>query len=170
MRFERLSAEHDRSAFDCGEAPLNEFLRQYASQNDRRHNTRTFVLLPDDSNRVIGYYTTMVKSLEAAVVPEEEKLRNYPMPVALIARLAVDKAFQGQKLGSLLLIDALKRIVRAAAEVGIRAIEVEAKTERAARFYTHFGFQPLLDDHLHLYLPLRTLLKSKLVQVEPAEG
>ena len=84
------------------------------------------------------------------------------MPVALLARLAVDKEFQGQKLGSILLVDALRRIYRAAQEVGIRAIEVDAKNERARAFYERYGFVPLLDDERHLYLTIKTLSKTKI--------
>lgn len=161
MRFERLNATHDRSAFDCGKEPLNEFIRQYALQNERKHNTRTYVMLPDDSNAVVGYFTTKVKSLEAEVVPES--LGGYPMPVVLIARLALDNNYKGQGLGGLLLVEALKRIGRAAIEVGIRAIEVDAKDDQSRSFYLHYGFTPLQDDERHLYLPLKTLLKSNLV-------
>jgi ribosomal protein S18 acetylase RimI-like enzyme len=166
LKIEKLTSEHNRSAFNCGDEeqyrPLNDYIRLYATQNDRRHNTATYVLVPDDSKRVIGYYTITVKSLEAANVPNEEKLRGFPMPVALLARLARDKEFAGQGIGELLMVDALRRIGRAATEVGIRAIEVDAKNERARAFYEKYGFKPLLDDTLHLYLPIRVLLKSKL--------
>ena len=78
MRLEVLSKEHDRSLFDCGKMPLNEYLQKYALQNDERLNTKTFVLIPVDTNRVIVYYTTKVNTLNPASVPPEEKLRSHP--------------------------------------------------------------------------------------------
>jgi GNAT superfamily N-acetyltransferase len=167
LTIELLSDAHDRSAFDAGAGyeSLTQYVKAYASQNDRRYNTRTFVLLPAESNRVAGYYTIQVKSLKAEVVPQTEKLGGYPMPVALLARLAVDKEFQGQGFGALLLVDALKRITRVAlSDVGIRAVEVDAIDDRARSFYARFGFVPLLDDARHMYLPIKTILKSRLVE------
>lgn len=167
MRIEKLKPEHNVDDFNCGDnpiyAPLNEYVRRYAGQNDRRYNTATYVLLNDDDNRVIGYYTTTVKQLDAAVVPASEKLGRYPMPVALLGRLAVDKNYQGNKYGELLLVDALRRITRVATELGIRAIEVTAKDEKAQSFYKRYGFQPLLDDSLHLYLAVKVIVNTPLI-------
>lgn len=167
MIIEKLtSGKHNVADFDCADderyAPLNDYIRRYVSQNDRRLNTATYVLVTDE-DQVAGYYTTTVKQVDADLLPPEEKAGMYPIPVALLGRLAVDKRYRRKGFGELLLVDALRRIARAGAEVGIRAVEVVAKDERARSFYARYGFTSLLDDTLHLYLPLKALAGSALM-------
>jgi GNAT superfamily N-acetyltransferase len=143
------TAAFDRKAhridhFSCGEAPLDRWLTAYAGQNQQRDAARTFVTTePDD--KVAGYYT-----LVAAQVEHEQATsgvrpglsRHFPMPVALIARLAVTEHHQGAGLGRSLLLDALQRILRASDQLAVRAVTVDALDDRAASFYSHFGFDP----------------------------
>jgi len=158
-RIELLDRSHRRDDFDCGEESLNEFLRRYARQNDAKDISRTYVLLEEDNPDIVGYYTLCSGSVSFESMPDGKarKLPRYPIPTAHIARLAVDGARQGEKLGSLLLVDALKRILEIAGKMGICAVTVQALHDRAAAFYRAFGFQPLGDDPLHLFLLMETV-------------
>lgn len=158
-RIQPLDKTHDRTRFDCGEEGLNAFLRQHAGQNARRDISRTYVAVPLDSKRVVGYYTLASTSLTLDLLPEEisRRLPRYPVPSALLARLAVDTRFQGRGLGRLLLVDAMKRVRDVAEQIGIFALTVHALNDRARSFYQAFGFLPLLDDPDHLYLQLATI-------------
>ena len=160
MNIEPLSSQHDRNSFDCGEPSLNTYLRQYARQNDEKGLGRTYVAVEPGETRVEGYYTLSTGAVTFEQVPE--KLPRYPIPVVHMGRLAVDLRAQGKGLGELLLIDALKRAVQAAEQLGIYAIEVRALNERARNFYLKYGFTPLLDDELHLYLLMKVIRKLKL--------
>lgn len=158
---EPLGKHHRRENFDCGEASLNEFLKKYARQNDKKNLGRTFVaVLPDDAE-VKGFYTLSSGSVSFEVVPE--KLPRYPIPTIHLGRLATDLKMRGQGLGELLLIDALKRAILISAELGIYAVELFALTETARSFYLKYGFVPLKDDDKHLYLPIETLKQTGLM-------
>jgi GNAT superfamily N-acetyltransferase len=157
---EPLSAKHDRSSFDCGEPSLNTYLRQYARQNDEKGLGRTCVAVEPGQTRVEGYYTLSTGAVTFEQVPE--KLPRYPIPVVHLGRLAVDLSSQGKGLGEIVLIDALKRATLAAEQLGIYAVEVLALNDSARRFYLKYGFTPLLDDELHLYLSVKAIRKLKL--------
>lgn len=148
---------HNRNDFDCGEESLNEFLKKFARQNDKRGLGKTFVLIEEGKTEVLGYYTLSSGSVTFDEVPEN--LPRYPIPVAHIGRLAVDKKTKGQGLGELLLVDALQKISKIAEQMGIFAVEVYALNESARKFYLKYGFTELLDDTLHLYLPVKTIQK-----------
>jgi GNAT superfamily N-acetyltransferase len=158
---ESLNKRHERDNFDCGEESLNIFLRQYARQNNERGFGRTFVAVESGRTEVLGYYTLSSGSVSFSVIAE--KVPRYPIPVAHLGRLATGKKAQGRGLGELLLIDALARCVAAANELGIYAVELYALTDKAKSFYLRYGFVPLQDDELHLYLPIETLRKSGLI-------
>jgi GNAT superfamily N-acetyltransferase len=154
---EPLTAQHDRAAFDCGEPSLNVFLQRFARQNDEKGLGRTYVAVLPGEPRVYGYYTISSGAIQFDTLPE--KMPRYPIPVVHLGRLGVDLITKGQGLGKALLSDALQRSAAIAAQLGIYAVEVYALNEAARAFYLKFGFQPLLDDALHLYLPLKTLRK-----------
>ena len=158
-RIERLSRSHRRDHFECGEESLDEFLRRYARQNDSKDISRTYVLLDGDSPEIVGYYTLCSGSVSFHSFPDDmaRKIPRYPIPTAPIGRLAIDRRRQGEKLGTLLLADALKRIRDAADKMGIHAVTVQALHAKAAAFYKSFGFQPFKDDPLHLFLPMATI-------------
>lgn len=154
-----LGRRHDRTSLDCGEPVLDEFFRRNARQNQERGISRTYAAMAQGESRVLGFYTLAAGSVPAGDLPESERRRlpRYSTPVVQLARLAVDRAAQGGGVGKALLADALRRSVRAADIVGIFAVEVYAKQDAAAAFYHRFGFAPLADDRLHLYLPLHTI-------------
>jgi GNAT superfamily N-acetyltransferase len=159
FRIEQLTRRHDREAFDCGEPTLNEYLRRYARQNQEQGIGRTFVAVPADGAHVVGYYTLAAGSVQFANIPADlrRRLPRYPVPVAHLGRLATCLSVRGQGLGGVLLYDALQRVLRVAEEIGVVAVEVHAKAERARQFYERYGFESLTDDPLHLYLPLATV-------------
>ena len=158
---EPLDATHLRDSFDCGQQTLDDYIRKYAGQHARRNFGRTFVAVSPGSKQVSAYYTLSSSSVafEHAPASLQRKLPRYPLPAALLARLAVDRTTQGCGLGQSLLIDAFRRIVEASESMAIFAVEVHAIDTQAAAFYTRYGFQPFQDRPTHLYLPLATVKK-----------
>jgi GNAT superfamily N-acetyltransferase len=147
----RLSATapFDRKAhrvdqFSCGEEALDRWLRAFAGQNQERDAARTFVTIEADG-KVAGYYTLVAAQVEHEQATSSVRRglsRHFPIPVALIARLAVTARHQGAGLGRSLLLDALQRVLRASDQLAIRAVTVDALDDRAASFYRRFGFEP----------------------------
>jgi predicted N-acetyltransferase YhbS len=150
-----LSADNDCEGFDCGNPVLNEWLRRYALQNQRAGATRTFVACLE--NRVVGYYGLAVGAVDYAGASERVRkgLARHPVPVMILARLAVDVAHQGQRIGQSLLKDAVMRTLQASEFAGIRAILVHAKDDSARGFYERFGFEPSPLSPLQLMLLLK---------------
>ncbi len=158
---ERLGTSHDRTAFDCGNPVLDEWLRLRATQFEKRDLARTYVGTRTGSSMVLGYYAISNHRVvhEALPAGEAKGLPRLDVPVVLLGRLGVDRTVQGQGLGSLLLIDALRRAQHLAEHVGIRAVEVDAIDDAARQFYRRFGFAPLLDDPNHLFLSMQVIRK-----------
>jgi GNAT superfamily N-acetyltransferase len=153
MKIIPLASDYDRDSFDCGEVELNDYLKKFAGQHGRKGQSRTFILVEENSPRIWGYYTLSSASLAFDIIPEN--VPRHPVPVALMGRLAVDREKRGHGLGAVLLVDALKRVVTLAEQIGIYALVVDALHAPAKNFYLHYGFRELLDDPLHLFLPLR---------------
>ena len=160
----RLGPAHDRSAFDCGQPKLDDWLKYRAGQFDRRDLSRTFVATRPGEFLALGYYALSTHRVVYEVLPsgQSKGLPRLDVPVVLLGRLAVDQSVQGQGLGSLLLLDALRRAMQISEHVGIRAVEVEAIDEAARSFYLKFGFRPLMDDPRHLLMPMHEIRKLKL--------
>ncbi len=159
-REEAISRRHDRRNFDCGSPELDDYLRRYARQNHESGGAKTFVAVPpDDAARVLAYYTISPASIEFAKVPAAitRRLGRYEVPVFRLGRLAVSLSIQGSGLGGELLLAAGRRALSVAVEVGGAALAIDAKSERAARWYERFGAVRLLDDPLELVLPLKTI-------------
>jgi GNAT superfamily N-acetyltransferase len=138
-------ARHDASGFHCGNELLDRWLTRYAGQNERRDAARTF-LVTTDGRAICGYYTLLAGQLEhhEATPPTRKGLsRHFPIPVAILARLAVDSGHQGRGYGAALLNDALVRVCRASELLAVRAVVVHAIDENAATFYGRFGFRGL---------------------------
>jgi len=160
-----LDVSHDRKAFDCGESALNEFLQKTARQHRDKGLSNTFVLSDEQApQKILGYFTLSFLEINVECLPEKYS-RNLPkssrLPGAKLARLAVDTASQGKGYGELLLADAIKRIVATVEESGgITGFFVDAKNEQVKKFYLRFGFIPLKDDPLKLFLPLSTLARG----------
>jgi GNAT superfamily N-acetyltransferase len=135
---------HRVDSLGCGHETLDRWLRAYAAQAQHRDAARTFVTAEADGT-VAGYYTLVaaqVRHQAATTGVARGVSRQYPIPVALLARLAVDRRRQSEGLGRSLLLDALLRVIRASEELAVRAITVDAIDARAAAFYGHFGFEP----------------------------
>lgn len=162
---EELGLGHDRAGFACGHNSLDEFLKQFAGQNRRAGVSRTFVAVPSGEVIVRGYYSLSAGSVECSRLTDEQRKRlpKYPVPVAHLGRLAVDRSVRGQGLGAHLLVDALWRVVRVERDLGIHAISVMAIDEAACRFYRKFGFTELADDPFHLFMSIKTVRKLRLV-------
>lgn len=160
---EPLEGRHRRDAFSCGKASLDDFLRSLVGQYEKRRLGRTYVAVRRGDDVVAGYYTLASGAVSFAKLPpaSARKLPRHPVPVVLLARLAVDRKAQGRGLGRELLVDALHRCLDLSGRLGIRAVEVEALDADAKRFYERYGFAPLLDDAMHLFLPLATLQKAR---------
>jgi GNAT superfamily N-acetyltransferase len=166
-REDALTRRHDRAAFDCGVPALNEYLRRYARQNHESGGAKTFVAVPPESTgTILGYYTIAPGAIDFGKVPNAARrgLGRYEVPVFRLGRLAVSLARQGQGLGGELLVAAGERAIAVADAVGGVALAIDAKDDRAARWYERFGARRLLDDPLKLILPLATIaaaLKGK---------
>jgi GNAT superfamily N-acetyltransferase len=160
-KVEALSDFHDSSGFDCGgHESLNDWLKRFALTNQKNESARTYVVHRNQS--VVGYYSisTGSVSVEEAPVRISKGLARHPIPVILLARLAVDRREKGTGLGKALLKDALLRITQAADIVGARAVLVHAIDEPAKQFYLHFGFEPSPIHDYQLMLLLKDLRKS----------
>jgi len=155
-----LTKDHERNSFDCGVQALNDYLHKYALQSQKKHAARTYVATR--GNRIVGYYSLAYGSVSLEDAPQTVKsgLPKHPIPVILLARLAVDATEQGRGLGAALLRDALLRTVQAAEIAGLRAVLVHAKDDSAKRFYEKFGFEPSPIDAYHLFLRLSDILSS----------
>jgi GNAT superfamily N-acetyltransferase len=154
-----LESSHDRTAFDCGVEPLNVYLKQYALQNQKKGIVRNYVTCR--GTRVVGYYSLAYGSAAQADAPPAliKGLGKYPIPLMILARLAVDVQERGQGLGKALLKDAILRTLQAAEIAGLKAIFVQAKDQSAEQFYARHGFIPSPGDPLHLFFPLDPLRK-----------
>lgn len=138
---EPLSTHHHLDEFDCGEVVLDDWLKRRAMANQASGASRTFVV-SDPDNRVYGYYAMAAGAVSHHMAISSVR-RNMPdpVPVMVLARLAVDCRAQGMKLGASLLQDAVNRAVAVSQNTGVRAMLVHALHERAKRFYEHYGFQ-----------------------------
>jgi GNAT superfamily N-acetyltransferase len=136
-----LAATHQVGDFNCGEASLDEWLKRKALANQLSGASRTFVVA-DEKSRVVGYYALAAGAVSHLMATGGVK-RNMPdpIPVMVLARLAVDRQTQGAKLGAALLQDAVHRSVTVSQNAGVRALLVHALHERAKQFYEHYGFQ-----------------------------
>ena len=151
-----LDAAINAASFRCGHEPLDDYIQRYASQDVRRNITRVFIATPDnDPQQLAGFFTLCAGSVSCSSIPASlaRKLPRYPLPVALIGRLAVDKKSQGKGLGSILLADACQKVLQASAVLAVAGIIVDAKDGEAISFYKHFGFIPLQGQTDRMLLP-----------------
>lgn len=157
MRITALAGSHDRQGFDCGRQELNDWLRQVARQHQDKGVSKTFVAIREqEPARICGFYALTLAELEGRHIPEalRGKLPRR-VPGVRLGRLAVDKTFQGKRLGELLLVDALERTRRIHTEAGGIGLFVDALDDQVAGFYRRFGFAPLPDNPLLLFLPVK---------------
>lgn len=156
---EPLGKDHDRAAFSCGVPELDSYLKARAGQDSRRRISRVFVCREEGSDAVVGYYSLSSLSIDADSLPPERarKLPRHPVPAALLGRLAVSQSAQGSGFGRILLADAVKRTLSVSQSIAIYALVVDAKDERAKRFYERFGFIPFGERSNRLFLPLASI-------------
>ena len=155
-RPEPLGAHHQVAAFDCGALTLDEFLSRHALGNHQSGTAKTYVATTD-SHIVVGYYSLAASQILYADAPTrlQKGAPRHPIPVVLLARLAVDRSWQGQGIGAGLLKDAIIRVLTAAEGVGVRALLVHAKDEAAKALYERYDFAPLPGYPMHLVLLLK---------------
>ncbi len=155
--YEVTNLNLNRSLFDCGISELNDYLQRYARQNHKKGIAKTWVMVNSNNEQVpVGYYSISMAELQRESLSEEEKkgFPRYPLPVIRIGKLAVDKQLQGQRLGELLLVDIFKRGIRISQDIGVVGFLVDAINERAKQFYLKYGFSPLVNSPLSLFLPM----------------
>jgi GNAT superfamily N-acetyltransferase len=155
-----LDAKHNVAAFDCGVPALNNYLKKFALENQRCQSARTYVAARADC--VVGYYTLAAASARREETPTRvaKGLAAHPVPLILLARLAVEDGEKGKGLGKGLLKNALLRVVQAADIVGCRAVMVHAKDDTAKEFYERLGFEPSPTDPFRLFLLLKDIMAS----------
>ena|SRR3990167_4718853 len=155
-----LEKKYHKNEFKCGIEALDHYLKTQASQDIKKNVAVTYILTLPDSEQILGYYTLSSIGIFSGELPEVlvKKLPRYPiLPGVLLGRLAVDKNFQGKNIGLFLLMDALKRSLAVSHQIGIVAVIVDAKNEKAVAFYKHYGFIELPDNIHRLFLPLSTI-------------
>lgn len=161
---ELLDASHDREGFDCGSEPLNRFLRQLARQHNERGVARTFVMVEAQAQapkEILGFFSLSALEIKGADLPPAlAKKLPREIPAARLGRLAVASKMQGQKIGTALMFAALRKVAQTADIIGIAALLVDAKDTHAARFYERFGFVPLPQQPLTLFLPTHSLRQA----------
>lgn len=159
LKIEKLNRQHAMEDFDCGEEALNRFLVRFAVQNQQANASQTYVGLADDT--VIGFYTLVVGEVSFDDAPERLKkgLARHPVPLMILARLAVSINWQGQGAGAGLLKDAMLRTAQAADIGGIRALATHAKNDNVRTFYERFGLIASPADPLHLFVLIKDIQK-----------
>ena len=161
---EPLGSHHNRAQFSRNEPALDTYLQHQASQDVRRRVAQVFVAVGDSPERIAGYYSLSAASFDKAELPIElaKRLPRYPVPAAVLGRLAVDHRYQGRRIGESLLLDAARRVLRASAALAVYAIVVDAKNERARSFYERYGFRSFPNTRRRLFLTLETFIKAGL--------
>jgi len=155
IRIEPLGAGHDRLSFHCGNDSLNRYIHEQAGQDARRDTARVFVAVAPDRERTIrGFFTLSAATVVAIELPPEmqKRLPRYPIPAAVIGRLAVDLGSRGLGLGRILLADAVRKAQVAAATVAMAVIVVDPVDEAARAFYAKFGFTSLNGPQRRMFL------------------
>jgi GNAT superfamily N-acetyltransferase len=157
FQIEPLRRDHRVDDFDCGREALNRFLIRFALTNQQAGASRTYVALAGTT--VIGYYSLVVGEVAHKDAPGRlsKGLARHPVPLMILARMAVGVGWQGRGMGAGLLKDAMCRTVQAADIAGIRAFAAHAKDDEARSFYEHFGFLPSPTDPLHLFILMKDI-------------
>jgi len=162
LKIEPLTRTHNRKRFDCGNSDLNHYLRNTAHQHSEKGISRTFVLV-DEKNpiEIIGFFTLSACEILVETLPGKYA-KKYPSraPAAKLARLAVAKPLQKRGIGTHMMLNAMDRIMQVAEHLGIIGFFVDAKGDEAAMYYRQFGFLPLPDNPLELFLPIATIRQA----------
>jgi GNAT superfamily N-acetyltransferase len=167
-----LERKDAREAFRCGVASLDTRLVEHAPGADAAGSARSYVVVDEEQDRVVGYYALTVASLERdeATGRASRGMPRHPIPAMLLARLAVDESTQGEGVGATLLADAMQRTLLVAEETGIRLLLVHAVNEDARSFYLHYGFEASPSDPMNLQLLIKDIRATMETAVdEPSE-
>ena len=160
---EPLAATHELEGFDSGAPSLDHWLKTWACHSHKLGSAKTFVVCLENTRRVVGFHALAAASASKDVVPRRVAAGLSPrheVSLVLLARLAVDKRYQGRKLGKALLRDAMVRTLVAADQIGVVAMVVQAKDDEAYRFYEHFGFLPSPLKPGQMFIPLGTIRRA----------
>jgi GNAT superfamily N-acetyltransferase len=157
LHIEKLHRTHNVEQFTCGQPELDRFLIRHALQAQQSNSSQTYVAVNGDV--IAGFYTIVAGEIEHAQAPERvvKGMARHPIPLLVLARLAVHVNAQGGGIGSGLLLDALGRTLQVAEVIGVRALAVHAKDDRAVAFYRHFGFTPSPTDARHLFMIIKDI-------------
>lgn len=160
-----INDSHNTKNFDCGYDNLNAYLKKFAYINHANGSAKTYVTIKNGHN-VVGYYSLAAGAADVEEVPERisKGLARHPIPIILLARLAVDNNEKSKKIGKNLLRDAIVRAIQVADVIGVRAILVHAKDEAAQAFYLQYGFIPSPVDEFHLCVLLKDIKKTLGIQ------
>ncbi len=154
------SKQHDRSTFECGVESLDRYLRKTANQDLKKKIATVFVLVDSPNDNIIAYYTLSSYTVEITELDNSlaKRLPRYPLlPATLLGRLAVDRNYRGQRLGELMLIDALKKSLVATEKVASLAVIAEAIDEKAVSFYRKYGFRSFTGNTMKLYMTMQSI-------------
>jgi GNAT superfamily N-acetyltransferase len=157
LRIEKLQRQHPIDGFTCGQPDLDRFLVRHALQAQQSGSSQTYLAMND--SEVVGFYTLVAGNVMHSDAPPRvvKGMPRHPIPLLVLARLAVHTPMQGRGLGSGMLLDAMGRTLQVADIAGIRALAVHAKDDAAAAFYRHFGFEPSPSDPHHLFMIIKDL-------------
>jgi GNAT superfamily N-acetyltransferase len=157
LHIEKLNRSHAVETFTCGQTDLDRFLIRHALRAQQANSSQTYVGL--NGSEVVGFYTIVAGEAHHADAPERvvKGMPRHPIPVLVLARLAVQIHAQGQRIGAGLLLDALGRTLQVADVIGVRALAVHAKDDQAIAFYQHFGFTPSPTDSRHLFMIIKDI-------------
>jgi GNAT superfamily N-acetyltransferase len=160
LHVEKLQRTHAVEAFTCGEPALDRFLVRFALQAQQANSSQTYVGV--SGAEVVGFYTLVVGEVRHADAPARivKGMPRQPIPLMVLARLAVHTKWRGQGIGAGLLLDAVGRTLQVADIAGVRALAVHAKDENAAAFYQHFGFMPSETDPRHLFMLVKDIRQA----------
>ena len=157
LRIEKLNRTHAVENFTCEQPELDRFLIRHALQAQQANSSQTYVGLSEQE--VVGFYTIVAGEVGHADAPERvvKGMPRHPIPLLVLARLAVHSNWQGRRIGAGLLLDALGRTLQVADVIGVRALAVHAKDDQAVSFYRHFGFTPSPTDPRHLFMIIKDI-------------
>ncbi len=156
---EPIGKQHHRTAFDCGDDALNQFLHRHARQSHEKGGAKTYLAISENDQKILGFYSLSPASISYDRTPTviKQGLARYDVPVFRLGRLAVDVSVQGKGLGGQLLLAAGRRSLLVAAQAGGVALLIDAKNEQVATWYTSLGAMPLIDSPLTLLLSFKTI-------------
>jgi GNAT superfamily N-acetyltransferase len=157
LHIEKLHRTHNVEQFTCGQPELDRFLTRHALRAQQSNSSQTYVAV--SGQEVVGFYTIVAGEVQHAQAPERvvKGMSRHPIPLLVLARLAVHAKAQGRGIGSGLLLDALGRTLQVADMIGVRALAVHAKDDQAVAFYRHFGFTSSPTDARHLFMIIKDI-------------